>query len=320
MGLNLDKSGKRLLPPTDGRIAIGKKGDGGRPVKLDYFLFTHQVDAKSDMAPVHGPMTEAMTKLYGPKPQSIKVVLPFHHPDEVFYTSFCDWKGRKDWSCKSDNGSTALRKQANGTTIEVPCDYENCKFRLINGDPFKTTCKPNGILSVYVMDAPVVGGVWKFRTNAWGSVNKMQESLELIFNIRKSLLGLEVLLSLTMEQQMVPDGKGGKQKQNVPVVQIKMPCTMRELADGAGTVYGDFKEIRENGLRIGNLADRTVIQELSMELSTPPSVEDAFEEDSSVGSEPTSSSSTESVKDTPKIEEVNPTKTSSAPVQDDDLF
>ena len=320
MGLNLDKSGKTLLPPTDGRIAIGKKGPNGFPQKLDYFLFTHPVDPKTDIAPVHGLMTEAMTKIYGDKPREIKVVLPFHHYDEVFYTSFADWKGKKEWSCKSEDGCTALRKQRDGKIVEVPCDYENCKYRLVSNDPFKTTCRPNGILSVWIMDAPMVGGVWKFRTNAWGSVNKIQKALEMIFNVRGSLYGLEVLLSITMESQMVPDGKGGKQKQNVPVVQVKMPCSMRELAIGTGTVYGDFKEISEMAGIRGNIADKAVIKELSMELSTPPSDYDENEDGSSVESETITQGQPEATSEKPKTSELPPEKSSSSQVKDDDLF
>ena len=320
MGLNLDKSGKRLLPPTDGRIAIGRKGPRGFPEKLDYFLFTHQVDAKSDNAPVHGPMTQAMQKLYGEKPREIKVVLPFHHPDEVFFTSFCDWKGRKEWSCKSEDGCKALRKMPDGSIKEVACDYENCKYRLVNSDPYKTTCRPNGILSVFILDAPVVGGVWKFRTNAWGSVNKIQTALEMMFRVRGSLFGLEVLLSITMESQMVPDGKGGKQKQNVPVVQIKIPCSMRELAMGTGTVYGDFKEIREMARITGNIADKAVISELSMELSTPPSTGDEQEGETSEGSEQTTQTSSETTSEKSKNAETSSETTSPKQSADDDLF
>jgi len=320
MGLNLDKSGKTLLPPTDGRIAIGKKGPNGFPTKLDYFLFTHQVDAKSDIAPIHVPMTEAMKKLYGEKPREIRVVLPFHHPDEVFYTSFADWKGKREWSCKSDDGNIALRRQQNGALIEVPCDYENCKFRLVNNDPYKTTCRPNGILSVYILDAPVVGGVWKFRTNAWGSVSKMQKAFEMMFNVRGSLQGLEILLSITMESQMVPDGKGGRQKQNVPVVQAKMPCSMRELALGVGTVYGDFKEIREMARVRGNIADKAVTQELSMELSTPPSTGDDNEDEPSVDSSTSNAAASETSSDKPTSVEPTTERASSSVVADDDLF
>jgi hypothetical protein len=320
MGLNLDKSGKTLLPPTDGRIAIGKKGPNGFPVKLDSFLFTHQVDPKTDSAPIHIPMTEAMEKIYGAKPKSIKVVLPFHHPDEVFFTSFADWKGKKEWSCKSENGITAVRKQQNGSLIEVPCDYEHCKFRLVNNDPYKTTCRPNGILSVFILDAPVVGGVWKFRTNAWGSISKMQKAFEMMFNIRGSLRGLEVLLSIQMESQMVPDGKGGKQKQNVPVVQVKMPCSMRELALGTGTVYGDFKEIQELARIRGNIADKTIVSELSNELSIPLSEGDENEDTPSVESVTSTQASVETQSDKPKTSEPSTERASTVPVADDDLF
>ena len=320
MGLNLDKSGKTLLPPTDGRIAIGKKNEKGFPTKLDYFIFTQQVDSKTDSAPIHMLMTDAMKKLYGEKPREIRVVLPFHHPDEVFYTSYADWKGKREWSCKSSDGKIALRRQQNGSLVEVPCDYDNCKFRLVNNDPSKTTCKPNGILSVYILDAPVTGGVWKFRTNAWGSVSKMQQSLETIFNFRKSLLGLEVILSVTMESQMVPDGKGGRQKQNIPVVQVKLPCSIRELVEGGGTVYGDYKEIRALGIAKGNIADSAVTSELSMELSTPPSETDDNEEGTSVDRDTNTQAPVDPPSDKPNTSESTTEKTSSVQSSDDDLF
>ena len=279
MGLDLKRSGKTLLPPTDGRIAIGRKNARGLPEKLDYFIFTHEVDAKTDNAPVHKEMTEVMQKKYGATPRTIKVVLPFHHYDEVFYTSFTDWKSKLAWSCRSADGHTAQRRQRDGSVIDVPCDYENCKFRLVNNDPNKTTCFPNGILSVLMPDAPVTGGVWKFRTRAWGSVHKIQEALETIFNFRSSLLYLEVELSIVMEPQLVPDGKGGKQKQNVPVVQIKAPFSLDELAMGKGTVYREFKEISEIAKVRGNLADTSIVKALSNELSSPPSVTDETDVD-----------------------------------------
>lgn len=293
MGLNFEKSGKNLLPPTDGRIAIGKKNERGIPQKLDYFIFTHQVDPKTDVAPVNTEMTSVMQGLYGKTPKEIKVVLPFHHPDEVFYTSFADWKGRKEWSCKSEDGNIAYRRQQNGSLEEVPCNYEECKYRIDSRNPYGTTCKPNGILSVFILDAPVTGGVWKFRSNAWGSVSKIQKALQMMFSVRGSLQGLEVILSVHMEQQIVPDGKGGRQKQNVPVVEVKMPCSMRELAIGVGTVYGDFQEIRQMAKERGNLADRRVVQELANELSSPLSAEDDTDSSSEETAQNTTSTTEE---------------------------
>lgn len=321
MGVDLSRSRRTLLIPTDGRIAIGKKNEKNYPVKLDHFIFTHPLDPKTDIAPIHGPMSEAMKKCYGEKPRKINVILPFYHPDEVFYTSFVDWKGKKEWSCKSEDGHIALRKLPDGSIVEVPCDYDNCKFRLVKNDPFKTTCKPSGILSVYVKEAPVTGGVWKFRTGSWNSIYKISETLKMIFQHRHSLEGLEVTLSVTMEPQIVPDGKGGRQKQNIPLVQIAVECSIDALETGAKTPYGDFKEIQDRARIRGNLPDTAVIKELSMELATPPSIQDEDEESSS--GENKVNPPTEGNK--PSAEELNQQKPpietpASTSYTDDDLF
>jgi len=273
-----DRTGRKHLPPTSGRIAIGKKNDRKFPQKLDYFIFTHLPDPKTDIAPINVAMTEVMTKKYGPQPREISVVLPYHHPDEVFFRQFADYKSKTDWSCKSEDGCKAQRKQ-NGKIIEMECNYETCQFRRVPGpDLDKTTCHPNGILSVEIPDSPAISGVWKFRTRGWNSVNEIYQILEKIFEIRGTLKNLTVLLTVRMESQMAPDGKGGRSRQNIPIVSVKAIGTREEIQNGAGTAYGDFATLKLNGNKIGNIADRGIINALDMEMSTAPEIEDSEEE------------------------------------------
>jgi len=89
---------------------------------------------------------------------------------------------------------------------------------------------------------------------------------------------------------------------------------------GTGTVYGDFKEIREMARITGNIADKAVISELSMELSTPPSTGDEQEGETSEGSEQTTQTSSETTSEKSKNAETSSETTSPKQSADDDLF
>lgn len=277
MPIDMTGMSRTFLPKLLGKIAIGRKNASGYPEKLDYFIFTHPFDQKLNAAPVHKEMTSAMKELYPDaidkdsglfKPRTIKVVLPFHNIDEVFYTSFCNYVGKSGWNCKSEDGITATRKLDNGEKKEVPCVHSTCEWKYLvkNGKKLET-CKATGLLSVMILDAPLSGGLWRFSTRSSTSVNEMLSTLKMLYGIRGSLMGLEIELKVRIVSMDTPKEGGGTQKQNVPIVSIELPHSWKALANGSGTVYGDFRQIIEAAKTSHALPNRKIIDELSMSLA-----------------------------------------------------
>ena len=262
MALQLDRLGKNVIPPYLGRVAIGEKDERGYPKKLDYFIFTHLVDPKTKRAMRDKEATAAMSEKHGEKPNRIRIVLPFDHPDEVLYNSLTNYPGASGWDCKSEDGITAVRKEKSGEQYECACDFTTCKWKV--GKDGKDTCKATGILSFMLLDVPRTGGLWRFTTRGYTSVFSIKQSLEFMYNLRGSLKGLEVELIVTMTPMTVPDGKGGMSKQNVPIVSVQLPYNARALANGEGTVYGDFKTIMEAAHKRGTLPDSRIMKTIGM--------------------------------------------------------
>jgi len=265
MAIDMTGMGRRFLPKLLGKIAIGQKNASGWPEKLDYFIFTHPLDAKLKLAPRHKEMTSWATEFYKTdKPRTLKVVLPFHNVDEVFYTRFANYRGAKGWDCMSEDGVTAIRKFETGETKEVPCTHSTCEWKItkIKGKD-TVTCKPTGLLSVMILDAPASGGLWRFSTRSANSVNEMLSTLQMLYQIRGSLMGLEVELNVRLVTMDAPDGNGGTTKQNVPIVSIVLPRSWKALANGDGTVYGDFREILTAAKSSHALPNRQILSELS---------------------------------------------------------
>jgi len=316
MSIDMTGMSRRFLPKLLGKIAIGRRNASGWPEKLDHFIFTHPFDPKLNAAPIHKEMTEASKILYpeavGPdgtfKPRKLKVVLPFHNIDEVFYTNFCNYVGKSGWNCKSEDGVTAVRKFENGEKKEVPCTHGTCEWKYTNIKGKKTeTCKATGLLSVMLLDAPVSGGLWRFSTRSSTSISEMLNTLQMLYQIRGSLMGLEVELKVRIVPMDTPKEGGGTQKQNVPVVSIELPHSWKALANGSGTVYGDFQQILAAAKSSHALPNRQIINELSTSM-----IEDAVAD--AIDGEFTDVPST-----TDEIE--SPTESvPSEPLTDDQLF
>ena len=269
MAIDMTGMGRRFLPKLLGKIAIGRRSSAGWPEKLDYFIFTHPLDAKLNLAPPHKEMTEWATKFFSTdKPRTLKVVLPFHNIDEVFYTRFANYRGKKGWDCMSQDGVTATRKFDNGEKKEVPCTHSTCEWKMTDIKGKMTeTCKPTGLLSVMILDAPVSGGLWRFSTRSSNSVNEILNTLQMLYQVRGSLMGLEVDLNVRLVSMDAPNGKGGVEKQNVPIVSIVLPHSWKALANGSGTVYGDFREILSAAKSSHALPNRQILDELSTSLT-----------------------------------------------------
>jgi hypothetical protein len=251
---------KLSQPTIQGRIAIGERTEKGYPKKLDYFIFTKPYDEKTGTAPKDPKMLAIMKEKYKTdQPKEIHVILVDHHPEEVFFTAYMNYAG-KTCSCKGD-GEKAVRVGSDGTKIDVICNYDECKFRWVkkqNGTI--NTCKPTGILSVLIPEAPIAGGLWKLSTHSIMSISKINESLWNIYNFRKTLFGLKIKLKVKMVQVSL-----NGQTQNVPTVEIEVPFSLDAIAQGAGTSVGTLMDAQTKHIQMGTLPNKQKLQELSME-------------------------------------------------------
>lgn len=252
---------KLLQNTVQGRIAIGEKHvEKGYPVKLDYFIATHPFDPKSKTAPRHKKMMELFKEKYKTdKTKVVDVILIDHHPEEAFFTNYMNYPNNL-CNCRGD-GETALRNLPDGKKESIQCDYDNCKFRWAQGAKgLVNTCKPTGILTFIIPDAPSAGGVWRFTTHSMMTIGKINGALQKIYQIRNTLRGLKVRLRVVMVSIKI-DGK----QQNVPTVELEIPFSYNEIAAGAGTAIGTLEEARQQYLSMGAKPNPVRMQELSHE-------------------------------------------------------
>lgn len=161
-----------------GAIKIGgrgeeRKGKNGQPYRLPvkYDHFTIRTKQKCDDGEY---IIDPIMKKWGYSgtvedgPVELDIYLLYNDPTANFLTSYRQYKGGK-CMC-SGNGIEAVKED--GTNIK--CNTETCTF-------FKSkACKPNGILSVILKDAPTLGGVYKFRTTSYNSIRQILSSMFLI--------------------------------------------------------------------------------------------------------------------------------------------
>ena len=228
-----------------GRVAIGEKHqERGYPVPLDYFVFTKPFDQKAKIAPKFPAMTAEMTKIYGTsKPKSIKVVFVDNHPDEVFYSDYMNYPN-SNCNCRG-NGEKAMRVINDLVEKkEVVCDYDNCQFRLAKTPKgIVNTCKPTGIMTFMIPEAPVSGGVWKFTTHGMMTISKIAGALRNIYRYRHTLFGLQANLKIVVVSVKV-NGK----PTNVTTVECEVDYSWNEIASGSGTSIGTLMEAQAKHL------------------------------------------------------------------------
>ena len=213
----------KSLPPKlaeIGKIKIGGHGEirktkAGKefrlPVKFDYFVVTTLEKDRNDN---FIPNKKIMDKL-GAKPTEIDIILCYDNIEMNFLSSLSLYAGRK-CACRGD-GEKAIReiktgkKDKKGYDItkptEIDCPAGECEF-LINKQ-----CKPSGLLSVIIPAANYIGGVYKFRTTSWNSVQNISSSLKLLSTkTGGKLAGLPLKLQFSK--------KWTNEHGNVPVINI----------------------------------------------------------------------------------------------------
>ena len=170
------------------------------------------------------PDLELMRKLapQGGKLKELPVMLLYNDPDINFQTRYACYTGNRLWCC--GDGEGAQRLGENGKYQAVPC---SC-LRLEANYGGKDRCKPNGTLQVLLQGVDRIGGVWKFRTTSWNSVNSIMSSLKLIQAITGGVLaGIPLKLVLSPKTVTVP---GSGQNMVVYIVSLEFPGTEQELA------------------------------------------------------------------------------------------
>lgn len=204
-----------------GKIKIGWKGEerqkrGGNgtyrlPQKLDHFVVTGMAkDDNDDFIP-----DPVIMGILGEKPVRIPVRLPYDQLELNFPTSYARYEAA---ACKC-RGDGEVAMTAEGETIE--CNPETCPH-------VGKTCKPTGVLSVMLDDAPRVGGVYKFRTVGWNSINNLVSSINFILGLTNGILaGLPLDMTLTPKYTTIP---GTGKRVTIYMVNLEYRGSFAEMA------------------------------------------------------------------------------------------
>ncbi|MGP8322460.1 MAG: recombination directionality factor [Methanosarcinaceae archaeon] len=208
-----------------GGIKIGGKGEERKgksgqpyrlPVKYDHFVI------KTKQKDEHGDYTiDPIMKTWGfngtveDGPVELDIYLLYNDVAANFMTSYRQYKGGK--CLCSGNGIDAIK--ADGTKIQ--CNTSTCPI-------FDSKqCKPNGILSVILKDAPTLGGVYKFRTTSIYSIQQILSSLHLIKSATGGYLA-NIPLKMTLTPKTV-NPTASPTAQTVYIVNIIFPGNAEEL-------------------------------------------------------------------------------------------
>jgi hypothetical protein len=227
---------KGLVPQLAerGKIKIGEKGEMktsakgkefAQPKKLDHFVITiMQRDQAGRLMPDTGLM--ARLNKDGQKLVELPVRLLYDDIDLNFLTRYSAYSGARCW-CSGD-GEVAERLSGDGKYQErsCPCGHLDVTF---TGAP---KCKPLGTLQVLLEGVDRVGGVWKFRTTSWNTVNAILSSLALIKTITGGpLAGIPLTMVLSPKTVTIPGGSQAGQSMVVYVVSLEYRGPEEQLAE-----------------------------------------------------------------------------------------
>lgn len=227
-----------------GKIKIGGKGEertgqGGRtyrlPVKSDHFTIV--TTAKNDEGDFI--VDNQIMDIIGDDCTELDIMVLYNDPDLIFRTSYAFFDSAK-CQCRGDGRIAQL---ANGKFIE--CNPETCETFQAKG------CKPQGVLSVILMDAPRVGGVYKLRTTSWNTIRNITTSLDTIKSLTfGQLAGLPLVLTLKPKTVTIP---GTRKTTVIFMANIEFKGSMTELlttatniANANANAMDEIKRIEEN--------------------------------------------------------------------------
>ena len=208
----------------DERQKQGKPGETYRmPVKFDYILITTmQRDQAGRLMPDTALMDKFKKDQSVQKLTEIPVRLLYDDIDLNFPTRYSCYNGNQCW-CSGDGESAQRLGQGKvmAGTSNAPANLGEPIFRDATVNEYGTVpcpceriesdykgrdkCKPMGTLQVLLEGVERVGGVWKFRTTSWNSVNAILSSMVLIKTLTGGILsGIPLHLVLSPKTVTVP--------------------------------------------------------------------------------------------------------------------
>lgn len=209
-----------------GKIKIGIKGhtrksSGGKefqpPEKIDHFIVTTL--ERDDTG--NFKRDEDIHASLGDKPTRIPITLVFDDINLNFQSRYVCFRGTTQW-CTGD-GKRANRQ---GVKDIIPCTCERAEQDYKGQE----RCKMSGVLSVMIRDMKRFGGVYKFRTTSFNSIQSIYSALHAIQSVTGGpLAGIDLDLTVTPKTATTPDGK----TQTIYVVSVEYPGSMLELRQGA---------------------------------------------------------------------------------------
>lgn len=223
--------------PELGKIKIGEKGQRRKSKKSNVeFQPPQKLDHFKVVGLERGPdnnllIDKKLHEVVGPKPRELDIVFPYNDIALNFVTFYAHYSSRT-CQCKG-NGEVAFRLKQAGEYEQIKCNPESCPLhnppepKNKNERRANAVCKPNGILSVILMKAPRIGGVYKFRTTSYNTVRNLLSSLQMIRQLTGGTLA-GIPLKLTLKPQTVtPKGMTGGIV--VYVVSVEWPGTIDSL-------------------------------------------------------------------------------------------
>lgn len=208
-----------------GKIKIGIKGetrhsqkgtDYQLPQKLDHFVITTlEKDNTGNFVKDY-----AIHEKLGDNPKRVPIMLLFDDIALNFQSRYACYQG-KTLFCTGD-GENAIRKGVDDY-IECPCERSETDYV-----PPQDRCKMLGVLSCIIRGIDSIGGVYKFRTTSYNSIQGITSSLAFIKQITGGpLMGIELDLVLGPKTTTSPDGK----TQTIYVVGIEYTGGIEQLRD-----------------------------------------------------------------------------------------
>lgn len=203
---------KGLIPalPERGKVKIGIRGktrtskDGNEfqpPIKLDHFVIT-TLERGSDNNLVRD---DAMHEMLGEeKPTALPIRLLYDDPELNFISRYAAYKGRTLWCSGDGERATRLGPNNQFQEISCPCFLSDPAYAPKSRSDLPR-CKMNGALSVIIDGASGLGGVWKFRTTSYNSINGILSSMMFLRRLTGGILAnIPLKLKIQPKQAVAP--------------------------------------------------------------------------------------------------------------------